>query len=130
MVADGRKVMAYFDSCASHNFISTRFAAELISRGAPYRRCELPIMQGALRAGVSRVQLLTDIVVSTEGCVRQIAQECFWVWDMGVDMVLSHALMEDEKIKPAGSPLDDGLLSAYESRCGEFATGEGVRGAG
>lgn len=125
MVADGRKVMAYFDSCASHNFISTRFAAELISRGAPYRRCELPIMQGALRAGVSRVQLLTDIVVSTEGCVRSIAQEVFWVWDMGVDMVLSHALMEDEKIKPSGSPLDDDLLSAYESRRGEFATGEG-----
>ena len=125
MVADGRKVIAYFDSCASHNFVSTRFAAELIARGSPYERCELPIMQGALRAGVSRVRLLVDVVVSSEGNLRQLTDECFWVWDMGVEMVLSHALMSDEGIKPAGSDFDDQILEPFVTRRGVFTTGEG-----
>lgn len=125
MVADGRKVVAYFDSCASHNFISTRFAAELISRGCPYRRCELPIKQGEIQAGVSRIKLLTNIVVTSDSAVKELAQECFWVWDMGVDMVLSHALMEDEGIRPAGTPMDDQLLDSYVVRRGDFLTGEG-----
>jgi len=120
MVADGRRVAAYFDSCASHNFVSTRFAAELIARGSPYRRCELPIMQGALRAGVSRIKLLVDIVVSSEGIVRQLKQECFWVWDMGVEMVLSHPLMNDENIKPSGSLFDDQILEPFVSSRGVF----------
>ena len=116
---------AYFDSCASHNFVSTRFAAELIERGASYRRCELPIMQGALRAGVSRIQVLADIVVSSEGNLKQLPQECFWVWDMGVDMVLSHPVMEDENIKPSGSLFDDQILDSFVKRRGEFTSGEG-----
>lgn len=105
--------------------MSTRFAAELIERGAPYRRCELPIMQGVLRVGVSRIQVLTDIVVSSEGNLKQLPQECFWVWDMGVDMVLSHPVMEDENIKPSGSLFDDQILDPFVKRRGEFTSGEG-----
>lgn len=116
---------AYFDSCASHNFVSTKFAAELIARGARYRRCELPIMQGALRAGVSRIKLLADIIVSSEGNLHHLSQEVFWVWDMGVDMVLSHSLMKDENIKPQGSQHDGLLLEPFVTRRGEFLTGEG-----
>ena len=102
-----------------------RQMAELIERGASYRRCELPIMQGALRAGVSRIQVLADIVVSSEGNLKQLPQECFWVWDMGVDMVLSHPVMEDENIKPSGSLFDDQILDPFVKRRGEFTSGEG-----
>ncbi len=116
---------AYFDSCASHNFVSTKFAAELIARGAQYRRCELPIMQGALRAGVSRIKILSDIIISSECNLHRLNQEVFWVWDMGVDMVLCHSLMKDENIKPQGSQHDDLLLEPFVTRRGEFITGEG-----
>jgi hypothetical protein len=82
-------------------------------------------MQGALRAGVSRIKLLADVILFSEGTLHRLDQEIFWVWDMGVDMVLSHSLMKDENIKPQGSSNDDSLLEPFVSRRGEFVTGEG-----
>ena len=82
-------------------------------------------MQGAIRAGVSRIKLLTDLVVSSENNVRKFSSECFWVWDMGVDMVICHSMMKEENIKPCGSPFDDEILEPHVTRRGEFLTGEG-----
>jgi hypothetical protein len=82
-------------------------------------------MQGALRAGVSRIKLASDIIVASEGVIHRLNDEIFWVWDMGVDMVLCHSLIKDENIKPCGSLHDDSILEPFVSRRGEFLTGEG-----
>ena len=66
-----------WDSCASHNFMSTRLAAECIAAGARYSRCALPIRQGEINAGVSRIQLVVDLVVVHRGQVRRLNQELF-----------------------------------------------------
>lgn len=76
---NGRKVKALLDSGASHNFVSTRAAAELIASGAEYRKCELPILQGCIRAGVSRLQLLVDIDIACNGERKHLPAECVWV---------------------------------------------------
>ncbi len=82
-------------------------------------------MQGVLRVGASRIKLLVDVVVSSEGVVRQFDHECFWVWDMGVDMVVCHSFMKEENIKPCGSVHDDTILEPFVTRRGEFLSGEG-----
>lgn len=82
-------------------------------------------MQGSIRAGVSRIKLLTDIIISSENVVRKFDSECFWVWDMGVDMVICHSMMKEENIKSCGSSFDDDILDSHVTRRGEFLTGEG-----
>jgi hypothetical protein len=82
-------------------------------------------MQGAIRAGVSRIKLLTNVIISSDSTVRKFDSECFWVWDMGVDMVICHSMMKEENIKPCGSLYDDTILEQHVTRRGEFLTGEG-----
>ena len=122
----GRKVKALLDSGASHNFVSTRAAAELIALGAEYRKCELPIMQGCIRAGVSRLQLVISIDVMFQGEHKVLPSECVWVWDMGVDLLLCHAVINEERLSLA--PIineDEILLEPFFTRSGPYTTGEG-----
>ena len=115
-----------FDGCASHNFISTRLATELIAGGAPYSRCELPIMQGTIRAGVSRISLLADITVVHQGSLKRLRTEKCWVWDMGCDITLCHSTLEDECLyPPQAGPTDDIQLLQYVTVSGPFRAGEG-----
>ncbi len=124
-MAGGRLVQSYWDSCASHNFVSTRLAAELISRGAKYHRTELPILQGVIHAGVSRLKILVDLDVVHQGRVLQLHDEQFWVWDMGADITFSNILLEEEGLLPAApGSQDDQLLSQFVRRGGEFEAGE------
>ena len=125
VVADGRQVRSYWDTCASHNFVSTRLAAELIARGARYQRTELPILQGVIHAGVSRLKILIDLDVVHQGRIIRIHDEQFWVWDMGADLTFSNVLLEEEGLLPATPGLqDEQLLSQFVRRGGEFEAGE------
>ena len=75
--AGGRLVTSAWDSCASHNFISTRLAAELIAKGSSWRRCELPVKQGVIQAGASRVQLLVHLDIIHHGRHVSLPDELF-----------------------------------------------------
>ena len=70
IVVNGRMVSSFWDTCASHTFVSTRLAAEAIALGAPWKKCELPIRQGVLNAGVSRVKVLLDTSTSWNAAVH------------------------------------------------------------
>jgi hypothetical protein len=123
---NGRKVKALLDSGASHSFVSTRAAAELIAMGAPYQKCELPILQGCIRAGVSRLQLQISIDVMFNGERKHLPTECVWVWDMGVDLLLCHAVIHEESLSLAPiQEADEILLEPFVTRSGPFQTGEG-----
>ena len=123
---NGRKVKALLDSGASHSFVSTRAAAELIALGAKYQKCELPILQGCIRAGVSRLQLQISIDIMCNGERKHLPAECVWVWDMGVDLLLCHAVIHEEGLSLAPIiPEDEILLEPLITRSGPFQTGEG-----
>ena len=125
MVVNGRRVNSNFDGCASHNFISTRLATELIAGGAPYSRCELPIMQGTIRAGVSRISVLADITVVHQGSIKRLPTEKCWVWDMGCDLTLCHSTLEDENLyPPQAGTTDDIQLNSFITVSGPFKAGE------
>jgi len=115
-----------WDSCASHNFVSTRLAAELISKGTKWRRCELPIKQGIIPAGVSRIKVLIPLDIVHRGRTLSLLDEIFWVWDMGTDITLCNSFLEDENLLPASAgETDDQLLSAFATCFGKFVAGEG-----
>lgn len=125
IVVNGRCVRSFWDSCSSHNFISTRLAAELISRGAPYRRAELPICQGVIHAGVSRIKVLADLDIVHRSRILRLNDEVMYVWDMGADITLSNVLLEDESLLPAAPDTQDSaLLQQFVSREGAFEAGE------
>jgi hypothetical protein len=119
-------IQSAWDTYASHNFISTRLAAELISKGASWRRCELPIKQGIIPAGVSRIKLLASLDIVHHGRHLSLTDEIFWVWDMGPDVTLCNAFLEDEGLLPSSAgDSDDNLLSAFVTQIGPFSVGEG-----
>ena len=122
---NGRKILSAWDTCASHNFISTRLAAECIGSGAKYERCQLPIQQGEIRAGVSRIRVLVDLVVVHQGRVLHLDNEIFYVWDMGCDATLCYSLLNDEKLLQGQTiPSDELLLDHHVTRRGQFSAGE------
>ena len=126
IVANGRKVSSFWDSCASHTFVSTRLAAEAIANGAPWRRCQLPIKQGVINAGVSRVKILLDLTIVHHGRTLTLDREEAFVWDMGADMTLCNSLLEDENLLPASAgDSDDELLSVHVVKSGAFDAGQG-----
>jgi hypothetical protein len=126
VVVDGRMVNSYWDTCASHNFISTRLAAEMISRGCAYRRTELPILQGVIHAGVSRIMILLNVTVVHQGRILNLQDECFWIWDMGSELTFSNSLLHDEGLLPANPDSVDGeILRTFVTRGGPFEAGEG-----
>jgi hypothetical protein len=114
------------DSGASHNFISTRLAAELIALGAQYRKCELPIQQGCIRAGVSRLMIEADVLLMFQGVVKHLTSETVWVWDMGADILLCHATICEESLSlEPNPPEDDALINQFVTRTGDFQLGQG-----
>ncbi len=126
IVVNGRLVSSFWDTCASHTFVSTRLAAEAIASGSRWRKCELPIRQGVLNAGVSRVKVLLNIVIVHQGRELHLENEEAYVWDMGTDVTLCNAVLEDEKLLPATpGDSDDFLLSPHVSRQGSFTAGQG-----
>ena len=123
---NGRKVKALLDSGASHSFVSTRAAAELIALGAQYQKCELPILQGCIRAGVARLKLVISIDIMFGGVHKLLPSEVVWVWDMGVELLLCHAVIHEESLSLAPMvPEDEILLEPFVKRTGPFQTGEG-----
>lgn len=119
IVVNGRKVSSFWDSCASHTFVSTRLAAEAIANGSPWKRCELPIRQGVLNAGVSRVKILLNLFIVHQGREVVLENEEAFVWDMGTDITLCNSLLEDEGLLPATpGQSDDLLLSAHVTKEG------------
>ena len=126
IVVNGRLVSSFWDSCASHTFVSTRLAAEAIALGASWKKCELPIRQGVLNAGVSRVKVLLNIMIVHQGRELHLQDEEAFVWDMGTDVTLCNAVLEDEKLLPSTpGDSDDFLLSPHIYRQGPFVAGQG-----
>jgi hypothetical protein len=97
----------------------------MISRGSVYRRTELPILQGVIHAGVSRLKILLDIDIVHQGRIVQLKDECFWVWDMGSDITFCNSLLHDEGLLPSNpGSVDESLLKSFVSRDGPFEAGE------
>jgi hypothetical protein len=97
----------------------------MISRGSVYRKTELPILQGVIHAGVSRLKILLDIDIVHQGRIVQLKDECFWVWDMGSDITFCNSLLHDEGLLPSNpGSVDEDLLKSFVSREGPFEAGE------
>lgn len=125
IVLNGRKILSAWDTCASHNFISTRLAAECIGSGAKYERCELPIQQGEIKAGVARIRVIVSVVAVHHGRVLHLDNELFYVWDMGCDATLCYSLLNDEKLLQGQTiPADELALDHHVTRRGKFVAGE------
>ena len=126
IIVNGRKVSSFWDSCASHTFVSTRLAAEAIANGSPWKRCELPIRQGVLNAGVSRVKVLLNMLIVHNGREISLENEEAFVWDMGTEITLCNAVLESEGLLPAAAgPSDDVLLAALVTKEGAYEAGQG-----
>jgi len=111
MVAGGRLIRSFWDSCSSHNLCSGRLAAELISEGVKYERniC-IPMKQGVLYTGVITTRIWVPICVVHQGRMIEEELEC-GVWETGRDITLSNAYLEDHNLLPARpGPNDDELL--------------------
>ena len=68
MVAGGRLIKSFWDSCSSHNLCSGRLAAELISEGAKFKRdLYIPMKQGILFTGVITTRVWVPIVIVHHG---------------------------------------------------------------
>lgn len=97
----------------------------MISRGCAYRRTELPILQGVIHAGVSRLKILLNINIVHQGRIIFLQDECFWVWDMGSELTFCNSLLQDEGLLPAApGSVDEELLNSFVSRDGSFEAGE------
>ena len=126
IVVNGRLVSSFWDSCASHTFVSTRLAAEAISNGASWKRCELPIRQGVLNAGVCRVKVLLDLDIIHQGRRISLTNEEAFVWDMGADITLCNAVLEDEGLLPSTCGQDDDrLVNEFVTKTGLYEAGQG-----
>ena len=98
----------------------------MISRGCAYRRTELPILQGVIHAGVSRMKILLNITVVHQGRILHLQDECFWIWDMGTELTFCNSLLHDEGLLPANpGDVDEELLKTFITRGGPFEAGEG-----
>ena len=111
-------VSSFWDSCSSHNLISSRLAAELIAEGAEYsRNVYIPMKQGVLWTGIikAKVKVNLNIVHHSTLLTKEVE---FYVWDMGADLTLSNAFLEDNWLLPAtAGPQDDAILRAtFETR--------------
>ena len=124
MVAAGRMVKSFWDSCSSHNLCSGRFAAELINEGMRYKRdVHTPMRQGVLYTGVISTRIWIPVcIMHHERLVREEVE--FFVWDTGADLTLSNAYLEDHGLLPARpGPNDDQLLLQHVDVTSGFDTG-------
>jgi hypothetical protein len=72
------------------------------------------------------MMLKTDIILSQQGQIRRLEDETMWVWDMGSDVLLCHAVIHEESLSLSpNTPEDDALLNQHVSRTGDFVLGEG-----
>lgn len=110
MVINSRLVSSFWDTCSSHNLISSRLAAELIAEGAQTSDVWVPMRQGVLYTGVMKKTVQAVIAIVHKG--RIIKEEVeFFIWDMGADITLSNAYLEDQNLLPTmGDPDDDAIL--------------------
>lgn len=110
-MVNGRMVASFWDTCSSHNLISSRLAAELIAEGAAHSRdVYIPMRQGVLWTGIIKSKLKAKISIVHNGKVIEQETELF-VWDMGADVTLSNAYLEDNGLLPAtAAPEDDSTL--------------------
>ncbi len=122
---------AFWDSCSSHNLCSSRLAAELINEGSTVKRdVRIPMRQGVLYTGVMTTRVWVPICIIHHG--RKIEEEVeFFVWDMGADLTLSNAYLEDHQLLPASAgPNDDKLLQRQASTLPGFEPGHRAKGTG
>lgn len=111
-MVNGRMVTSFWDTCSSHNLISGRLAAELIAEGAEYSRdVYIPMKQGVLWTGIIKSKLKSKVSIVHQGRVVEKETEIY-VWDMGADITLSNAYLEDNGLLPAtAAPEDDSTLA-------------------
>ena len=111
-------VSSFWDSCSSHNLISSRLAAELIAEGAEYSRdVYIPMKQGVLWTGIIKAKVKVNLNIVHQSTLLTKEVE-FYVWDMGADLTLSNAFLEDNWLLPAtAGPQDDAILrTTFETR--------------
>ncbi len=86
----------------------------------------MPIRQGVLNAGVSRVKVLLNLLIIHNGREISLDNEEAFVWDMGTDITLCNAVLEDEGLLPAAAgPSDDVLLASLVTKEGSYEAGQG-----
>lgn len=86
----------------------------------------MPIRQGVLNAGVSRIKVLLNLLIVHNGREIVLENEEAFVWDMGTEITLCNALLEDEGLLPAAAgPSDDVLLDALVTKEGRYDAGQG-----
>ena len=124
MVAGGRLIKSFWDSCSSHDLCSGRLAAELISEGAEFKRdLYIPMKQGILYTGVITTRVWVPICIAHQGKIFEDVLEC-GVWETGRDITLSNGYLEDHDLLPARSgPNDDKILQKHVTVQAGFSVG-------
>ena len=108
MVVNGRFVTSFWDTCSSHNLISSRLAAELIAEGAATGNVWIPMKQGVLYTGVIKKTVQVQLVIVHKGQTLQRDVK-FFIWDMGAEITLSNAFLEDQQLLPTTGDFEEGL---------------------
>jgi hypothetical protein len=96
--------------------MSSRLAAELIAEGAAVSRdVYIPMRQGVLWTGIIKSKVQAKLIIVHQDLEIQEDTD-FFVWDMGADVTLSNAFLEDHKLLPTiAGPNDDVKLLQFST---------------
>lgn len=72
------------------------------------------------------MMLSVDVMIIHQGHTKLLEGETVWVWDMGSDILLCHAVIQEESLSLAPIlPEDEVLVAQHVTRSGDFQLGEG-----
>ena len=104
----GKQETAHFDTCATHCFVSKRFARRLAQRGHEERRSSVvfDVSQGNPLCSTRSILYLRLSIVREDGRVCTWSQCLFIVADAGADLIIAKAILDKGDIVKYRPPAD------------------------